>query len=131
MAIAIEKWKLHKRIALNIIRIIGTDVAKLILGFMVATAFLSMWISNTATAVMMLPIGMAIIAQMKDNPTTPMREDSVFGKALMLSIAYSASIGGVATLIGTPPNLVFAGLVQKQYGIEISFMQWIKIGLPM
>ena len=131
LAIAIEKWKLHKRIALNIIRIIGTDVTKLILGFMVATAFLSMWISNTATAVMMLPIGMALIAQMKDNPSTPMREDSVFGKALMLAIAYSASIGGLATLIGTPPNLVFAGLVQKQYGIEISFMQWIKIGLPI
>ena len=131
LALAIEKWNLHKRIALNIIKLIGTDVRKIILGFMIATAFLSMWISNTATAVMMLPIGIAIIKQMKDLKSTPEDENLIFGKALMLSIAFSASIGGVATLIGTPPNLVFAGIVQELYGIEISFLDWIKFGLPI
>jgi len=131
LAIAIEKWNLHKRIALNIIKIIGTNISKIILGFMVATAFLSMWISNTATAVMMLPIAMSIVAQLQDNPNTEKNENLIFGKALMLSIAYSASIGGMATLIGTPPNLVFAGYVEETYGIEITFLQWFKFGVPI
>jgi sodium-dependent dicarboxylate transporter 2/3/5 len=131
IAIAIEKWNLHKRIALKIIYFIGTDVRKIILGFMVATAFLSMWISNTATAVMMLPIGVVIIKQLKDNPNTDENENNIFGKALMLAIAYSASIGGIATLIGTPPNLVMAGIVSQVYGYEISFLEWIVFGLPV
>lgn len=131
LAIAIEKWNLHKRIALHIIKIIGTDVSKIILGFMVATAFLSMWISNTATSVMMLPIGMSIVSQLKDNPLTEINENTIFGKSLMLAIAYSASIGGIATLIGTPPNLVFAGFIEETYNIEISFANWIKFGLPI
>lgn len=131
IAIAIEKWNLHKRIALNIINFIGSDIRKIILGFMLATAFLSMWISNTATAVMMLPIGIAIIKQLKDNPNTAEDENLIFGKALMLAIAYSASIGGVATLIGTPPNLVLAGIVLDTYGYEITFMQWFIFGLPI
>jgi sodium-dependent dicarboxylate transporter 2/3/5 len=131
LAIAIERWNLHKRIALNIINLIGTNVKSIILGFMVATAFLSMWISNTASAVMMLPIGMAIIAQLKDNPDTIEDENIIFGKTLMLAIAYSASIGGIATLIGTPPNLVLAGIVKELYGIEITFSKWIVFGLPI
>ncbi len=131
LAVAIEKWNLHKRIALNIIGIIGTNINYIILGFMVATAFLSMWISNTATAVMMLPIGAAIISQLKNNPETPKNENVIFGKALMLAIAYSASIGGIATLIGTPPNLVFAGIVKEIYGIEITFLQWFMLGFPV
>ena len=131
IAITIERWNLHKRIALTIINFIGTNVVNIILGFMVATAFMSMWISNTATSVMMLPIGMAIIAQLKDNPDTIANENKIFGKALMLSIAYSASIGGVATLIGTPPNLVLAGVVEKTYGIEITFGQWFSFGFPI
>ena len=131
IAIAIEKWNLHRRIALNIINLIGTDIKSIILGFMVATAFLSMWISNTATSVMMLPIGTAIVLQLKDNPQTKENETTVFGKALMLAIAYSASIGGIATLIGTPPNLVLAGVVQETYNIEITFSQWIAFGLPL
>ena len=131
LALAIEKWNLHKRIALNIIKLIGTDLKKIILGFMIATAFLSMWISNTATAVMMLPIGIAIIKQMKDLKSTTDDENLIFGKALMLSIAFSASIGGISTLIGTPPNLVFAGIVQELYNIEISFLKWIVLGLPI
>lgn len=131
IALAIEKWNLHKRIALTIIKLIGTDVTKIILGFMLATAFMSMWISNTATSVMMLPIGMAIIAQLKDDPSTIANENAIFGKALMLGIAYSASIGGISTLIGTPPNLVLAGVVEEIYGIEVTFQQWIKFGMPI
>jgi sodium-dependent dicarboxylate transporter 2/3/5 len=127
LAIAIEKWNLHRRIALSIINVVGTNPRSIILGFMVSTAFLSMWISNTATAVMMLPIGVAIIKQMgngNDNKTQ-------FGKALMLAIAYSASIGGIATLIGTPPNIILAGVIQQTYGVELSFTRWFIIGFPL
>ncbi len=131
LAIGIEKWNLHKRIALNIIAIIGTNVKTMILGFMIATAFLSMWISNTATSVMMLPIGIAIISQLSDNPNTIENENKIFGKALMLSIAYSASIGGIASLIGTPTNLILAGIIKEIYGYEITFTNWIMIGLPI
>jgi sodium-dependent dicarboxylate transporter 2/3/5 len=131
LAIAIERWNLHKRIALNIIRLIGTNVKLIILGFMVATAFLSMWISNTATSVMILPIGIAIITQLKDNPDTLENETRIFGKALMLAIAYSASIGGVGTLIGTPPNLVLAGILQELYQVEVTFLSWMKFGVPI
>lgn len=131
LAIAIQKWNLHKRIALNIIKSIGTNVFSIILGFMVATAFLSMWISNTATVVMLLPMGLSIIALLEDNPTTIKNENERFGKALMLGMAYAASIGGIATLIGTPPNLIFAGFLSESYGIDISFWQWFKYGFPI
>lgn len=131
IAIAIEKWNLHKRIALNIIHFIGTDIQKIILGFMVATAFLSMWISNTATSVMMLPIGIVIIKQLSEHHNSDKNENLNFGKALMLSIAYSASIGGIATLIGTPPNMVMAGIVAQTYDYEISFLEWFIFGFPV
>ncbi len=131
LAIAIEKWKLHKRIALTIIKLVGTNIVNIILGFMLATAFLSMWISNTATAVMILPVGLAIVAQLRDNPKTIEDENLIFGKALMLAIAYSASIGGMATLIGTPPNLVLAGVVKETYGVDITFSQWFSFGFPI
>ena len=131
IAIAIEKWNLHKRIALNIINLIGTNIVNIILGFMVATAFMSMWISNTATAVMMLPIAMAIVTQLKDNPSTKENENEKFGKVLMLGIAYSATIGGISTQIGTPPNLVLAGVVSEIFGYEITFFQWFKFGFPI
>jgi len=131
IAIAIQKWNLHKRIALNIINLIGTNVVTIILGFMMATAFMSMWISNTATAVMMLPIALAIVTQLKDDPNTIEKENLIFGKALMLGIAYSASIGGLSTLIGTPPNLVLAGVVEETFGYEITFAQWFKFGFPI
>ncbi|HKJ40992.1 MAG TPA: DASS family sodium-coupled anion symporter [Sunxiuqinia sp.] len=131
VAIAIEKWNLHKRIALSIINLIGTNIKRIILGFMIATAFLSMWISNTATTVMMLPIGLAIVAQLKLSFGEDGIDSKLFAKALMLAIAYSASIGGMATLIGTPPNLVLAGVVQQTYGVEITFSQWLLFGLPI
>ena len=131
IAIAMAKWDLHRRIDLNVINIIGVNVEKIILGFMIATAFLSMWISNTATSVMMLPIAIAIVTQLKDNPDTIEDENLNFGKVLMLAIAYSASLGGVATLIGTPPNLILAGVVEETFGYEITFAQWFQFGFPI
>ncbi|MEP4532097.1 MAG: DASS family sodium-coupled anion symporter [Cyclobacteriaceae bacterium] len=131
LAITIEKWNLHKRIALHIINLIGSDISKIVLGFMVATAFLSMWISNTATSVMMLPIGMAVVSQFKSNAGDYKSDVTRFSKGLMLAIAYSASIGGFATLIGTPPNLVLAGILEETYGVKITFLQWLKFGLPL
>ncbi|MBM77683.1 MAG: anion transporter [Crocinitomicaceae bacterium] len=131
IANAIQKWNLHRRIALTIIRILGSSTERIILGFMMATAFLSMWISNTATTVMMLPIGLSVIAQLNDHPDTVKNENKIFGKALMLGIAYSASAGGIATLIGTPPNMILAGFITDNFDVEISFFQWLKIGLPI
>lgn len=122
IALAIERWDLHKRIALNIISILGSNPRQLILGFMIATGFLSMWISNTATTLMMIPIGISVISNLK--------RDERFSKALPLAIAYSASIGGMSTLIGTPPNIVFAGVVKDTFGVEVNFMNWMMIGLP-
>ncbi len=130
LAIAIENWGLHQRIALNIIKLIGSNVTNIILGFMISTAFLSMWISNTATSVMMLPIGTAIVSQFKKRAENNQHEGNSFGKALMLGIAYSASIGGFATLIGTPPNLVLAGIVEEIYNVKLGFLDWMMIGLP-
>lgn len=131
IAIAIEKYNLHRRIALSVIKAVGSKLSNIVLGFMIATAFLSMWISNTATAVMMLPIGMAIISTFKDNKLSDPGGAERFGKALLLAIAYSASIGGLGTLIGTPPNLVLAGIYTEMYGKEITFLDWLKIGLPV
>ena len=131
LANAIQKWNLHKRIALNIILKLGGSTDKIILGFMIATAFLSMWISNTATTVMMLPIALSVIAQLNDHSETIENENEIFGKALMLGVAYSASAGGIATLIGTPPNLIFAGFIQKTFDTEIAFFDWLIIGLPV
>ena len=131
LAVAIERWNLHKRIALHIIKALGSKASFLILGFMVATAFLSMWISNTATTVMMLPIAIAITNQINDQNDTNDKRVNYFSKALMLSIAYSASIGGVATLIGTPPNLVLAGVLESLYGIKIGFFEWMTFAFPI
>ena len=131
IANAIQKWNLHQRIALNIILRLGSSTDKIILGFMIATGFLSMWISNTATTVMMLPIALSVISQIKDHPESKENEQQLFGKALMLAVAYSASAGGIATLIGTPPNLIFAGFIEDNLNAEISFFQWFKIGLPI
>ncbi|MCB0832045.1 MAG: DASS family sodium-coupled anion symporter [Bacteroidetes bacterium] len=126
IALTMEKWNLHRRIALHIVRLFGSQPRHIILGFMVATALISMWISNTATAMMMLPIAMALLQHLEQ------KVSSKFGTALMLGIAYAASIGGIGTLIGTPPNLVFAGQVGKLFpgAPEIGFVQWMQIGLP-
>ena len=126
IAIAMEKWNLHKRIALGIVNAIGSSTKLIILGFMVATGFLSMWISNTATTLMMVTIAAAIIQQMPET-----KEFEGFSKSLLLSIAYSASIGGMATLVGTPTNPIFVSMAESIYGIKISFVSWMIFGLPL
>lgn len=127
LAAAIEKWGLHRRIALSIILLTGTSPPRIILGFMLATAFLSMWISNTATAVMMVPIGAAVATTLSGKPG---EDDDDFARAIMLGIAYAASIGGMASLIGTPTNLIFASAVSDILGQEITFERWLAVGLP-
>jgi solute carrier family 13 (sodium-dependent dicarboxylate transporter), member 2/3/5 len=130
IAIAIEKWGLHKRMALWIISKIGVNLKMIVLGFMLATAFLSMWISNTAATLLMLPISTAVIYHLfEKGKEIPSKEK--FGRVLMLSIAYAASIGGMATLIGTPTNIILSGLVREIFQIEITFANWILIGLPL
>lgn len=130
LAMSIQKWELHRRIALAIIAHIGGNLRRLVLGFMLATAFVSMWVSNTATAIMMLPIGTGVILQLKDRG---LRSDSRFPVVLMLSIAYSASIGGVATLIGTPPNVIFASQFASLFPGKppVGFVQWMALGVPL
>ncbi|OYD07250.1 SLC13 family permease [Paludifilum halophilum] len=136
IALAMEKWNLHKRIALSIMSFVGTQPQRLILGSMTATGFLSMWISNTATSMMMVPIGMAVIRHaaesLKENPSVDTRPGQFpFGTAMMLGIAYSASIGGLGTLIGTPPNAIFAAQVKRLFDVEISFATWMLFGIPL
>lgn len=140
IATAVEKWNLHKRIALNILRIIGGQPHRLVLGFMVATAFLSMWLSNTATAMMMMPMGMSLVLLYEElNEKTRLAGGSVdarapnFALTLLLGIAYSASIGGVATLIGTPPNGVLVTQMGQLFpdAPEFAFMTWMSFALPM
>ncbi|QZA89000.1 SLC13 family permease [Salinarchaeum sp. IM2453] len=137
LAMAMQRWGLHRRIALRIIKAVGTTPSRLILGFMLATAFLSMWISNTATVMMMVPIALAVIYQTADlvkqtDMSIPTGTGEFrFGVALMLCIAYGASVGGVATLIGTPPNIIFAGQAGELFGETISFYEWMLYGVPI
>lgn len=128
LAIAMEKWNLHKRIALNIINVVGYNKKSMLLGFMIATAFLSMWLSNTSTSIMMLPIGIAIVSQvsLKNNIL-----NSNFGKVLMLGIAYSASIGGFATIYGTPPNLILLSNIEEYFNLSIDFFSWFIMAFPL
>ncbi|GAA4749807.1 SLC13 family permease [Modestobacter marinus] len=159
IALAMQKWELHRRIALLTVRAVGTKPPRLIAGFMIATAFLSMWVSNTATTVLMLPIGLSVLmlvldrvaagnvdaeaveaAADTDTPgdggpaVTELIQDADtrnFAVALMLGIAYAASIGSLATLIGTPPNLILAAFVEQNYDIELGFGEWMLMGLPL
>ncbi|MEN8637100.1 DASS family sodium-coupled anion symporter [Pseudoalteromonas distincta] len=127
ISIAMERWGLHKRIALSTMLYAGKKPSLQILAMMLVTAFLSMWMSNTATAVMMLPIALSITSLVKQSDP----ENEGFGKALLLSIAYGASIGGIATLIGTPPNALMAAYLSDSYQIEIGFAQWMIVGVPL
>ncbi|MFC5136537.1 MULTISPECIES: SLC13 family permease [Haloferacaceae] len=162
LALAIERWNLHHRLSLLIISLVGTSGKGLVFGFMAATAFLSMWISNTATAMMMVPIGTAVIVELTavggrrtppldredlEEPNEPIDVDgellrqfddesidlpnTSFGLALMLAIAYGASVGGAATLIGSPPNAVLAGVAESSLGMEIGFLDWMLVGVPL
>lgn len=131
LALAMEKWNLHRRIALNIVKITGTNANGIILGFMVATGFMSMWISNTATTIMMLPIALSVIDLLTSQTSgTPSKGIRYFSLSIMLGIAYAANIGGTATIIGTPPNVVFAAFMLETYQIEVTFAKWIVLGLP-
>jgi len=130
IAVSIEKWQLHRRIALRTILLVGVSSSQIILGFMLATAFLSAWISNTATAMMMVTIGLAVVKQAQQDSGSQ-SDHSNFATALMLSIAYAASIGGVATLIGTPPNAILAGVIESNFGYRIGFAQWMLFGVPI
>ena len=131
MALAMEKWHLHRRIALRLLLWIGLSPARILLGFMLTSAFLSMWISNTATTMMMVPILLSIIAKMEEvNPNEASRK---MEKGLLLGIAYAASIGGIATLIGTPPNLSFVRIFKIYFpdAPDISFAQWMLFAFPL
>ena len=130
LALALEKVNLHKRIALNIIKITGTTPNKVVLGFMIATAALSMWISNTATAVVMLPIAMSVIGLLVNDEDGFTKGDKNFALSVMLGIAFAANAGGIATVIGTPPNSILIGLLENEYNMEISFVKWMVIGVP-
>jgi sodium-dependent dicarboxylate transporter 2/3/5 len=126
LAAALERWGLHRRFALATVLVVGTDSRKVVLGFMVASFLASMWISNTATAIMMLPIAGAVLGS-----SDTRSQHGGFGIALMLGIAYGASIGGVATLIGTPPNAILAGAASTILGQDIDFASWMALGLPI
>lgn len=130
IARALQRWNLHKRIALTIASHVGTRPDMLILGFMVAVAFLSMWVSNTATTVMMLPVAASVIAYIGKGDDLQKDRDGV-GTAMMLAIAYAASIGGIGTLIGTPPNAFMAAFLSSEYNIDISFVGWMMLAMPI
>jgi sodium-dependent dicarboxylate transporter 2/3/5 len=130
LALALEKVNLHKRIALNIVKFTGTTPNKVVLGFMIATAFMSMWISNTAATVVMLPIAISVIKLLIDDKDGFTKGDKNFALSIMLGIAFAANAGGIATVIGTPPNSVLIGLLENQYNIQISFLTWMSFGLP-
>jgi sodium-dependent dicarboxylate transporter 2/3/5 len=126
MALALEKWGVHEQIARRIIAVVGDKKSNILLGFMLSTGLISMWISNTATALMMLPMAIAVIEAMP-----PAHRQSRFSILLMLSIAYSANIGGIGTLIGSPPNTQMASILSENFNTEISFFDWLKIGMPL
>ncbi|VAV96156.1 Sodium-dependent anion transporter family [hydrothermal vent metagenome] len=133
LALAIEKWNLHQRIALHVLLVMGGQAKMLVFGFMLATAVLSMWMTNTATTLMMLPIAVSILHVVfaGDGKTISARNQAHFRILLPLSVAYGATIGGMATLIGTPPNAFLAGYVSDTFGIDIDFAAWMMVGLPV
>ncbi|GAA4803081.1 DASS family sodium-coupled anion symporter [Tomitella cavernea] len=149
LALGMQRWNLHRRIAMHIVRVMGSRSHRMIGGFMIATAFISMWVSNTATAVMMLPLGMSVLGLVSREMSVRGGAEGVddgaagrdgvvddvvrskFGTALMLGIAYAASLGSLATIIGTPPNTLLAGYMSDNFGIHIGFGQWMMVGLPL
>ena len=131
IAAALERCGLHRRLALSIIRLVGTRPANLVAGFMAATAFMSMWVSNTATVVMMLPMALSVLELSENGTASEESPCPDLGVAMLLGIAYAASIGGIGTLIGTPPNALLAGFMSKTYKVEIGFAQWMLVGVPL
>jgi sodium-dependent dicarboxylate transporter 2/3/5 len=141
LALSMQRWKLDRRIALVTLSFVGAKPANVIGGFMLITAVMSMWVSNTATAAMMLPIGISVIALVfrqlaGGEPNEEGKIDTVDGKgknfalSLMLGIAYAASIGGIASIIGSPPNVILVGFLSREYGVEVGFAQWMLFGVP-
>ena len=145
LALAMQRWNLHRRIALVTVSAMGTKPGGVVAGFMIATGFLSMWVSNTATAVMMIPIGVSVltlvvaqtsgrISEDADPTSTEVKDEVIksnFGTALILGIAYAASVGSLGTLIGTPPNTLLAGYMSETHGVTIGFGQWMLVGVPL
>ncbi len=133
LAIGMLEWNLHRRIALNIIVVIGSKPRSIILGFIIATAVISMWVSNAAATMMMLPIALSVIDLIKNrhDSTNDSLQYGGFAVALMLAVAYAANVGGLGTVIGTPTNALMIGFVAESYGVEISFVQWMLIGIPL
>lgn len=130
IGLGIEKWNLHKRIALNIVRLTGTSGDRIILGFILASGFLSMWLSNTATTMMMFPIASSVISVVSGNHI-PEKSARHFSLCLMLAIAYASNFGGMATIIGTPPNVAYASFINKKYGVELAFSDWMMVCTPI
>ena len=130
LGLAIEKWNLHRRIALNIVRLTGTSGDKIILGFIIATGAISMWLSNTATTMMMFPIAMSVIYVIKENRQNQ-KGITNFSVSVMIAIALASNLGGIATLIGTPPNVAYAAFINKKYGYNIEFLDWMMVCLPL
>ncbi|MFA7272844.1 MAG: DASS family sodium-coupled anion symporter [Crocinitomicaceae bacterium] len=126
LALGLEKWHVHKQVAKIVIHTVGYSKPRILLGFLVSTALLSMWISNTATALMMLPMALAVLSALPKKDQT-----GKFALFLMLSIAYAASIGGMGTLVGSPPNIQMAGILDKTFGVKVDFLDWMKVGIPV
>ena len=135
ISLAMQRWGLHKRIALRTLKLVGTHPTHIVGGFMIATAGLSMWVSNTATTIMMTPIALSLLTLIvKDEGDQNKHDRNIarnFSLCLLLGIAYSASIGGIGTLIGTPPNLLLASYIKETFDHEISFVRWLGVGLPV
>jgi len=129
LGLAMQRWNLHKRIALATLLAVGNQPSRQIAGFMIATAFISMWVSNTATSIMMLPIGLSVIGLLTEGSAREQSER--FATALLLGIAYAASVGGIATLIGTPPNALLAAFLRENHDVHIGFGQWMLLGVPV
>ena len=128
LAMALQRWNLHKRLAFRIVLFIGTRPSRLVAGFMIATAGLSMWVSNTATAMMMIPMGMSMVTLLEQQKLIPKK--SKFGTALALGIAYGATIGGMGTVIGSPVNIIVVGYIRETLEYPVSFLQWMSVGIP-
>lgn len=126
LSLAMERWNLHRRIALAIIAKVGTRPRSLLMGFLASSAFVSMWTSNAATTMMLMPIGLSVYGMMKGSG-----RERDFGAAIVLAIAYGANVGGMGTLIGTPPNTILKGFMEKTYGVEVGFAQWLMLGVPL
>lgn len=131
IALALEKTGLHRRFSMSIIKYTGSSTDGIILGFLISTAFISMWISNTATTMLMLPIATSVISVFEQQKATNSKDIKNLSIAIMLCISYASSLGGMATLIGTPPNIVFAGIMEKQEHVDITFNDWLMVGLPV